>query len=84
MSSSHIAAGQIVSDPQLSAAPASSPSPSLADLPTDVLAELGARLGVVDVGTLLLVSTGVRDCVRSNEPLWAAQYAMRWVRMVLK
>ena len=67
----------------MASASTADPSPSLADLPTDVLADVGARLTVGDVGNLLLVSRGVRDSVRTNEPLWATQYRMRWVRAPL-
>ncbi len=67
------------SDPEPSSEP---PCSALAALPVDVFAEVAAQLTVADVGNLLLISKGVRDSVRANEPLWAAQYAMRWVRLM--
>ena len=84
MSGSHVNAEQSVScsesDPASTSDP---PCPALAALPIDVLAEVAAQLTVADVGNLLLTSKGVRDSVRANEPLWAAQYAMRWVRLMM-
>ena len=66
-----------IEDPASSSGP---PCPGLAALPADVLAEVAAQLAVADVGNLLLTSKAVRDSVRDNEPLWASQYAVRWVR----
>ena len=60
--------------------PVCSRSPSLADLPPDVLADVATRLTVADVGNLTLVSRAVRDGVLANDHLWATQYCNRWVR----
>ena len=85
MSGSQVTAGHMT-ETAPPATPVFGPSPSVqsfAELSPDVLAELGARLSLSDVGSLQLVSRGVRASVQANEPLWAAQYRMRWVHSSL-
>ncbi len=80
MSGPHVAANHIVSNSEAVPPLTRIPSASLPGLPADVMADVATRLTVADVGSLMLVSRSVRDSVRNNEPLWAAQYGMRWVR----
>ena len=78
MSDSYVAAYRIASDSKM--VPVCTRSPSPAELPGDVLADIATRITMADVGNLMLVSRGVRDSVLANDHLWAMQYCNRWVR----